>query len=695
MATGYDQIGVPSEERANSDREQEHSIFGTPITDSPENRPPFPRSPRPSGATSGLGQARWLTRIGQVRSPLRGNQSRLKWCEPPRDLLGDSASRSNDVTCLHCGLHRYAKVSYPEPGVNLSYISETGSSGDDAGDPYTGWDRFGRTQELPWRKDSTTLPQTFLSQAKYGYNRASQRTWCTDPLAPAAKPQDEAYTYDGLYQLTGFSRGELNTNHTAIGGIPVGEESFNYDPIGNWQATQTKADGSVVFDQARTNTTTNEILTIDGSGMHVAYDATGNMTLAPPIAGDWEAAYTLVWDDWNRLVKVKDGTATVAEYAYDGLTRRITKTVGSLVTHLYYNSQWKIVEEREGTSTSPSRSSIWGIRYRDDLVRRTATFTPSGGGSAVTETAYALHDYYNVTTIVNTSGVVQERYGYTAFGETRFMAADYSPKSASTHAWDILYKAQQRDTETGFYNYGYRFYLPQLGRWPSRDPIEEEGGINLYAAVNNNGVNGTDYLGLLDLLDPQVNDPVSASAAQTVSTVKDLIDALKALESVVGSKDGKKCYKIRIYRNVSDRHTPLKLLNEDCDIVYHAGHGSIDPLNSNRRRMYPDDGMSEGIKNSILVDTYSSLAKDSGKEYCPYGCFINPDRDDKSTGVVMFNAITKSIQERTTSAPECCTNPKIVCMLFSIDNHKRYKSRSNGNKYSEPIPSIPEEWKQP
>ncbi len=32
--------------------------------------------------------------------------------------------------------------------------------------------------------------------------------------------------------------------------------------------------------------------------------------------------------------------------------------------------------------------------------------------------------------------------------------------------------------------------------WPSRDPIEEMGGINLYGFVGNNGVNGWDILGL-------------------------------------------------------------------------------------------------------------------------------------------------------------------------------------------------------
>jgi hypothetical protein len=43
--------------------------------------------------------------------------------------------------------------------------------------------------------------------------------------------------------------------------------------------------------------------------------------------------------------------------------------------------------------------------------------------------------------------------------------------------------------------YGYRWYDPLTGRWPSRDPIEEEGGINLYGFVGNDGIDKWDVLG--------------------------------------------------------------------------------------------------------------------------------------------------------------------------------------------------------
>ncbi len=44
-------------------------------------------------------------------------------------------------------------------------------------------------------------------------------------------------------------------------------------------------------------------------------------------------------------------------------------------------------------------------------------------------------------------------------------------------------------------DYQYRYYDPVSGRWPSRDPIEEEGGMNLYGFVGNDGVGQIDFLG--------------------------------------------------------------------------------------------------------------------------------------------------------------------------------------------------------
>jgi hypothetical protein len=48
--------------------------------------------------------------------------------------------------------------------------------------------------------------------------------------------------------------------------------------------------------------------------------------------------------------------------------------------------------------------------------------------------------------------------------------------------------------------YKYRHYDPALGRWPSRDPIGEKGGVNLYAFVGNDPIYWWDRLGLDPLI---------------------------------------------------------------------------------------------------------------------------------------------------------------------------------------------------
>ena len=72
--------------------------------------------------------------------------------------------------------------------------------------------------------------------------------------------------------------------------------------------------------------------------------------------------------------------------------------------------------------------------------------------------------------------------------------------------------------------YGYRFYDPETGRWPSRDPIEEIGGINLYGFVYNSPLGWIDIKGsnpynailggagalfLTDVLTPDPSDAVA------------------------------------------------------------------------------------------------------------------------------------------------------------------------------------------
>ena len=96
----------------------------------------------------------------------------------------------------------------------------------------------------------------------------------------------------------------------------------------------------------------------------------------------------------------------------------------------------------------------------------------------------------NVMGLVKASdGTVCAQYEYLPYGELITATGTMAVSNP------IRFSTKYRDNETGLYYYGYRYYSPSLGRWISRDPIEEQGGLNLYAFVNNDPVNRVDWLG--------------------------------------------------------------------------------------------------------------------------------------------------------------------------------------------------------
>ena len=110
----------------------------------------------------------------------------------------------------------------------------------------------------------------------------------------------------------------------------------------------------------------------------------------------------------------------------------------------------------------------------------------------VTQNFYPAYDGNgNVTALIDNAATVVATYRYDAYGNllssTGGTTATENPYRFSTKPLDNL---------TGLYYYGYRFYDPVTGRWPSRDPIWERGGLNLYGMVKNDAVNRWDYMGM-------------------------------------------------------------------------------------------------------------------------------------------------------------------------------------------------------
>ena len=278
--------------------------------------------------------------------------------------------------------------------------------------------------------------------------------------------------------------GALNLNESGISGVPEQNESWTYDETGNWLAYEKDEDGTTSIDQSRRHNESNQITVIDGESSGVAHDLNGNATLLPTGVGLQDQSRKLIWNPWNKLVEVLNASdnALIGKYVYDGRFRRTTVTdVAS-----------------KDASSSPLNVYYWGAQSRWELMRRDRDTTENG---TLDESLYCLKDAMDPIAVVDSSGTVQERYEYTAFGNVSFFDSGYTSRSASNYDWTFLFHREFWDVESGYYNYGFRYYDPETGRWPSRDLIEEEGGRNVYQSMENDGLNRLDNLGLLPTLE--------------------------------------------------------------------------------------------------------------------------------------------------------------------------------------------------
>jgi len=400
------------------------------------------------------------------------------------------------VDYTYCGRAWQLRVGFPTPGLELTYRALSGAPVGDAGDPYSGYDRFGRTVDMPW---VSTEDDSLVERSQYGFDRDSRRTWQKRPLTSM---QDQQYNYDALSQVNAAARGSLNLNATAISGTPVAAESWDYDPTGNWRGYHSAANGTPTLDQHRVHDRGNRMTQIEDSPHNMILDRVGRMRqMAPDAEGDWDGKLELTWDAWSRITQVKNNGTVVGEYAYDGTHRRVTREADGETLHSYYNDAWRPVEERKDAETTAAISYLWGARHRDDLVRRERAV----GGTTLNETRYVLMDYFNPASITDESGAVTERYAFSAFGLRSILNPDYTVRSSSECGMEFGFQGQFLDEESGLMNYGYRYYSPQLGRWACKDPIEEDGGINLMAFCSNTPVNSVDHLGLIEWNGPNSN----------------------------------------------------------------------------------------------------------------------------------------------------------------------------------------------
>ncbi|HQL76006.1 MAG: tRNA3(Ser)-specific nuclease WapA precursor [Planctomycetes bacterium ADurb.Bin126] len=226
------------------------------------------------------------------------------------------------------------------------------------------------------------------------------------------------------------------------------------------------------------------------------------------------------WDDKDRLtaVQVVDAIRTDASvpahmkvrlaFLYDHQGRRLRKEVFhwdaqaaqwvSQSARRFVYDGWLLLAELSDEGQL-LRSYAWG----PDVSHEEAGAGGVGGLLAVRDhlderTYWPVSDANgNVVALVDAADQsVAATYEYTPFGQLLHVDGPAAAWSNPAAANPFLFSTKYFDAEIGLYYYGYRYYDPRNGKWLSRDPLAEEGGLNLYGFCRNNPIDSFDPLGL-------------------------------------------------------------------------------------------------------------------------------------------------------------------------------------------------------
>jgi RHS repeat-associated protein len=178
-------------------------------------------------------------------------------------------------------------------------------------------------------------------------------------------------------------------------------------------------------------------------------------------------------------------------------------------------------------------------------------------------------------------------------------------------------------------DYLYRYYDPITGRWPSRDPIEESGGVNLYGFVGNNSICNIDAKGLsaadaggypwfeIKYLDgvPKWNPTKDGEIGWTGSTMT--IDGISArvgrtdiefFPQVILAKGSSCCIdRVEIYQTQT-------IILPAIGAHFGYGGGGIDIDAKKRLKAFKHEYLGHAVPNNVLaVSVWRSVNKCKGK----------------------------------------------------------------------------------
>jgi RHS repeat-associated protein len=402
--------------------------------------------------------ARGATQVSSVAGPVPGTQIDYQYDELGRPLTrsvnGVAASLAYDP------MGRITNVNNVLGAFRFSYLGATPqvSQAFYPNGQRSTWTYFDSTGDRRLKSLVHEVPgSNVLSQFQYAYSSAGEIKQITRTQPELPQPSSVlGFQNDLASQLAAAS---LN----GPGGSAIGQFAYTFDLAGN-RTQESSPSGT----QSATYNNLNQLsaLTRSDGDRQYSYDANGNLLS--------DGVRSFEWDARDRLTAVVSGTHRT-EFTYDGLDRRvrvIEKEGGSPVTDIW--QVWcggAICEERDAQAGA--------------TLKRYFSFGETAGNAPL---YYTTDHLSSIRQLTNSAGAVVASYDYDPYGRLQPAAGDPAPGRA--------FAGYPNHAPSGLYLTQYRAYDPDLGVWLSRDPIGEAGGVNLYAYVSGDPVNGIDPLGL-------------------------------------------------------------------------------------------------------------------------------------------------------------------------------------------------------
>jgi RHS repeat-associated protein len=448
---------------------------------------------KPLTMTDGLGTSTFgyddLARLTSVDGPFTNDTVNYSYnAMGHKQSLGLNGSQA--VSYTYDALDRLQTISSSAGSFNYAYLGNTGQVSQISlpNNTRTNFAYNGLSQlEAIENTKGSGLTSSRISRYGYGYDARGVRTY-SDQQVSSSAVQRVNYTYDLVDQLT------LEAAVPDAGGNTY-SNGFSFDAMGNrLTSTSSSSSGgtSTSSENSYASNRLNQLVSLTSSTAGgattstLSYDEDGNLR---HVGATLTSGTFYDYDDNDRLRAVTTRTASgtnsgKSEFLYDGMDRlRISRTFA------WQNNTW--VQNGEVRRVYDGMDVV---QERDAQNNALAFYTRSGNiGGILARTSAQGNLFYhydgsgNVSQLTDSSGATVGAYKYDAFGNT--LSATGTAASAQP------YRYSTKEQLAGMLSYGYRFYIPSLGRWINRDPVAEKGGLNLYGMVFNNPTNLVDLDG--------------------------------------------------------------------------------------------------------------------------------------------------------------------------------------------------------